>query len=84
MDSDRNKGNMKLEKALNLWERRGCFYHAELDLWVEGKVMGTMIKKLDFVSYHLIKLIHGESKLRDMALTCASSKIKKLTKTEER
>ena len=53
---------------MNPWKRKGLFYYATLTVYGNAVVRGTVKKKLDFVSYHLIMWIHGESKLRAMAL----------------
>lgn len=50
-----------------MWHREGLFYVARLN-WIRGSYKGTVEKRLDFISYHLIRYFHGEQKLRDMAL----------------
>jgi hypothetical protein len=54
----------------NPWRQEGFFYVARLELTricTDGRYRAAhMERKLDFVSYHLIKWIHGEQKLIDM------------------
>lgn len=56
---------------LNPWSREGLFYVARLALNRiddEGRYRKAyMTRKLDFISYHLIRWYHGEEKLIDMA-----------------
>lgn len=49
------------------WKRKGFFYYAMLQAQKRGRLI-TITRKLDFISYHLIRLIHGDDKLIDMAL----------------
>lgn len=55
----------------NPWVREGLFYVATLQFCRPSgdkfHKVGTITRKLDFISYHLIKKIHGEQKLIDMA-----------------
>lgn len=51
---------------MSIWNRKGLFYYAYL-AWKAGSRTGVVEKKLDFVSYHLIRLIHGEERLEQMA-----------------
>jgi hypothetical protein len=53
--------------VIKFWERKGFSYYAYIYLYRDdGRSMGTITKKLDPFSYHLIKLIHGEKGLIDM------------------
>lgn len=50
------------------WKRRGLIYYASIHICDHnGRHNGTITKKLDFISYHLIKILHGKKKLREMA-----------------
>lgn len=51
----------------HIWTRRGLFYYARLQ-YVSGNQRGTVERKLDFIAYWLIKLIHGDEVLKEMAL----------------
>jgi hypothetical protein len=51
---------------MNPWKRDGLVYIYRRE-WIEGPIKHTLVRKLDFVTYHLIKWIHGESKLIEMA-----------------
>ena len=55
----------------NPWKREGLFYVVRLQtsvLTLKGNRRTLNVtKKLDFVSYHLIKWYHGEKKIIDMA-----------------
>lgn len=54
---------------MKYWKRKGLFYYANLELFSGfGMHLGTVTKRLDFVSFHVIKWIHGDRKLLDMAL----------------
>ena len=53
--------------TVKLWERKGYHYYAYIYL-NNGICHGTIVKKLGFVSYHAIRLIHGEDYLKDMAM----------------
>lgn len=51
---------------MNPWKRKGFFYYATgIKIFLGLQVLVT--KKFDFFSYHLIKLVHGEKKLIDIA-----------------
>jgi hypothetical protein len=52
---------------MNPWQRRGWFYYATLTV-IRGGYTWNVTKKLDFISYNVIKWIHGEEKLSDMAM----------------
>ena len=49
---------------MNPWVRNGLMYEVTMVL-VNRR--GTVTKRLDFLSYHLIKWIHGEKKLIEIA-----------------
>lgn len=54
----------------NLWTRKGIFYYARVNVYNRAhQYEGTIVKRLGFISYHLIRWYHGEEKLRSMALT---------------
>lgn len=44
------------------WKRKGLFYVS-----TQRGTFFTLVRKLDFISYHLILWIHGPKKLRQMA-----------------
>ena len=55
------------------WKRKGFFYEAILK-WSSPHpkdktilLISTITRRLDFISYHLIKRIHGEEGLKQMA-----------------
>lgn len=50
-----------------VWHRKGYFYVAQAN-YIRGQYKGTITRKLGFVTYHLIRRIHGDQVLRDMAL----------------
>jgi hypothetical protein len=54
------------------WTRVGFYYYAETDVYRTRpgfKIkIGSLSKRLHFVSYHLIKLFHGQAYLDKMAL----------------
>lgn len=50
-----------------VWHRKGYFYVAQVN-YVTPQYKGTITRKLGFVTYHLIRRIHGDQVLRDMAL----------------
>ena len=54
--------------SVKLWARKGYFYYAYIYL-DNGICHGTIIKRLGFISYHAIRLIHGEERLKDMAMS---------------
>lgn len=69
-----------MDFSINLWKRKGFFYYAKLNVYGgNGSLKGTVTKKLDFVSYHLIKLVHGQEKLNQMAMTSIFKDIKWLS-----
>lgn len=51
---------------MNPWSRNGFFYTCTKQYANNGYVL-FHTKKLDIISYHLIKWIHGEAKLIEMA-----------------
>lgn len=56
----------------NPWQRRGLYYVCRYNIYGAGgakplKLLGQVSKELHFISYHLIKWIHGEQKLIEMA-----------------
>lgn len=60
----------RLMEVRNLWTRKWFFYYARVNVYYRNhQYAGTIIKKLDPVSYHLIRWIHGEEELKRMALT---------------
>lgn len=48
------------------WERKGLIYRFTFQ-WYRGSRTGICYKQLNFISYHLIRLIHGQDKLNEMA-----------------
>ena len=54
---------------MKYWKRKGLFYYATLNVYTNNALRGTVTKKLDFVSYHLIRLIHEQEKLENIALS---------------
>lgn len=50
------------------WKRKGLFYHTSISVYRTNGYIFTSSKKLDLISYHLIKLIHGQEKLDNMAM----------------
>lgn len=50
-----------------VWHRQGYHYVAQAN-YIRGQYKGTITRKLGFVSYHLIRRIHGDETLRQMAL----------------
>lgn len=53
---------------MKYWHRKGLFYYTFLHVYGNGILKGIVTKKLDFVSYHLIKWWHGQKKLDLMAM----------------
>jgi hypothetical protein len=51
---------------MNPYKREGLFYVARLVVKMADGRSGTLTLSLDFVTYHLIRLIHGEQGLFDM------------------
>jgi len=49
---------------MNPWVRKGLTYEVTL-AYANGL---TVTKRLDFLAYHLIKWIHGEQKLIEIAM----------------
>lgn len=53
------------------WTRKGLFYYAYIDVyktWGPTKIhVGTVERCYDFVTYHLIKWIHGEEEMQKLA-----------------
>lgn len=56
-----------MAKTTNGWYRDGLFYKTNVHVYRHGRLYGKITRKLDPISYHLIKLIHGDRKLREMA-----------------
>jgi hypothetical protein len=52
--------------TVQLWKRKGRYYYAYIHVQNRGSY-GTITKKLSFIAYHLIRIVHGEQKLMDMA-----------------
>lgn len=53
---------------MNPWKRKGLSYTTKLYFWSpELNQEIVILKKLGFISYHLIKWLHGETALMDMA-----------------
>lgn len=50
----------------SVWKRKYLFYYTTLYI-SRGHFHWTIVKKLDFVSYHVIKWIHGVKGLNEMA-----------------
>lgn len=55
-----------MTNTVKLWERKGIYYYAYIYI-NERSRQGTIVKKLDCISYHIIRLIHGDERLMDMA-----------------
>lgn len=54
--------------SVTYWKRKGFAYYAYIHISdSNGRYNGTINKKLDFISYHLILWFHGEKKLQEMA-----------------
>jgi len=51
---------------LNPWNRRGIFYIANVRVFRNHQYVGTITKRLDFITYHLIKYFNGEERLIQM------------------
>lgn len=53
---------------MNNWKRRGLHYYAEFVEPAQHPMLKriTITRSLGFISYHLIRLIHGEEKLERM------------------
>lgn len=49
------------------WERTGLIYEATADFEVAPKYTLRVVRKLDFLSYHAIRLIRGQDKLAEIA-----------------
>lgn len=60
-------------KPKNPWTRKGWFYVATVNIYSGlnregyGQYIGTVTKKLGFITYHFIRWIHGDEVLRKMA-----------------
>lgn len=53
---------------MNSWKRKGIFYVSDLVYQCDKDGYTVRVhRKLDFIAYHLIKWIHGEEKLIEMA-----------------
>ena len=50
-----------------IWRREGFFYVARVAVYRNNVLWGDVERRLDFFSFHLIRWIHGEEKLRAMA-----------------
>lgn len=59
--------DIKDSDLFNPWRRKGIFYRVDWYLYRGGTLVGTYSKKLDFLSYHMIKFFHGNKKLISMA-----------------
>jgi len=70
----RNKIGKKLHPKVP-WERKGLFYYAIMKLYLPDNGTVIITKRLNFMAYHLIKFIHGEAKLSDMAITATFEEI---------
>ena len=60
---------MRKQRMKNPWTRKGLVYHAKINVY-GGRThvfRGTVHKRLNVVSYHAIRLIHGEDRLISMA-----------------
>lgn len=53
--------------VVHLWNRKGFYYYAYIYLYKEGKYFGTITKELDFITYHILRFLHGEQKMIEMA-----------------
>ena len=51
----------------NPWTRQGLFYTASLQARMTNGGVFTITRTLDFVTYHLIRWVHGEQELIAMA-----------------
>ena len=67
MGQTRLFGDLWGQSMNNPWKRKGLFYKADFRIYRNGRIIGDYTKRLDFISYHVIKWIHGEKKLIDMA-----------------
>jgi len=58
-----------MANTVTFWYRKGFYYHSHIKYYrgPHLTLIGTTTRTLDFVSYHIIRLIHGEEKLREMA-----------------
>lgn len=54
-------------EVIHYWKYEGIFYVARMNVYRNGVYRGTIERHLDFISYHLIRWIHGEEKLKEMA-----------------
>lgn len=52
---------------IQYWKREGYFYVARIDYRRPNGGRGEIVKSLGFFSYHLIRLIHGDEMLVQMA-----------------
>jgi hypothetical protein len=59
----------------SLWTRHGLFYYATVQIFRGQRSVGNVTKKLDFLSYHLIKRFHGVKVLNHMAMKTAIDNI---------
>jgi hypothetical protein len=50
-----------------LWQRKGAYYYAYIYI-ANRHAQGTITKRLSFLRYHTIRLIHGEDRLKDMIM----------------
>jgi hypothetical protein len=48
------------------WFREGLYYVAKTNVY-RGTEHWTVTKKLFFITYHLLRWIHGDAKLHEMA-----------------
>lgn len=52
-----------------MWNRKHLFYYARCNVYSRHIYQGTITKRLDFISYHMIKWWYGEQYLIRMATT---------------
>jgi len=50
------------------WKRKGIFYYINVNVYSSSGKNLIFTKRIDFVSYQLIKLIHGKQRLDDIAI----------------
>lgn len=52
---------------MNRWKRVGFHYESTYKYIDHDTAFCTVIRSLGFVTYHLIRWIHGDKKLKEMA-----------------
>lgn len=52
--------------VVEYWKREGLMYVSRMHISTPS-CHGTITRTLDFISYHLILVFHGEKRLREMA-----------------